>query len=241
MAESTNTGTENTGENNSGYRNSGDGNSGNRNSGNWNSNDRNSGDGNSGNWNSGYGNSGNGNSGDRNSGDRNSGNWNSGYWNSGNRNSGDGNSGNRNSGYGNATSRSAGIFNSKEGTVRLFNKETNLKWDEITHPNLYEFYTTKWISEDDMTDNEKKAYPQFFVRGGYLKTYTYEEAWANYWRDTDEEDRQRVLNLPNFDSEVFKSITGIDIKQKQQTIDIGGKIYEVSDELTKALKGLKEL
>jgi hypothetical protein len=92
-----------------------------------------------------------------------------------------------------------------------------------------------------MTDEEKKADPQFFVRGGYLKTYTYEEAWANYWRDTDEEDRQRVLNLPNFDPEVFKSITGIDIKQKQQTIEISGKTYEVSDELTKALKGLKEL
>jgi hypothetical protein len=216
MTKSTNTGTDNTGENNSGNWNSG-----NRNSGNWNS--------------------GNGNSGNRNSGNWNSGNWNSGNGNSGNWNSGNRNSGNWNSGYGNKTSRSAGIFNSKEGTVRLFNKETNLKWDEITHPNLYEFYTTKWISEDDMTDEEKKADPQFFVRGGYLKTYTYEEAWANYWRDTDEEDRQRVLNLPNFSWDVFTEITGIDVKQKQQTIEIGGKTYEVSDELTKALKGLKEL
>jgi hypothetical protein len=216
MTKSTNTGTGNTGENSSGNWNSGDWNNGDRNSGDWNNGDRNNGDWNSGDW----------NSGDRNNGDGNSGDWNSGDW---------------NSGYGNATSRSAGIFNSKEGTVRLFNKETNLKWDEITHPNLYEFYTTKWISEDDMTDEQKRADPQFFVRGGYLKTYTYEEAWANYWRDTDEEDRQRVLNLPNFDQEVFKSITGIDIKQKQQTIEICGKTYEVSDELTKALKGLKEL
>jgi len=217
MSKSNNTGIENTGENNSGNGNSGYGNSG----------DRNSGD-----WNSGY----------RNCGDWNSGDWNSGNWNSGNRNSGYRNSGYGNSGYGNSTSRSAGIFNSEEGTVRLFNKETNLKWDEITHPNLYEFYTTKWISESDMTDEEKKADPQFFVRGGYLKTYTYEEAWANYWRDTDEEDRTKVTNLPNFDPEVFKDITGIDLGKKEVVahIDIGGKKYEVTDELKDALKKLKE-
>ena len=152
------------------------------------------------------------------------------------------NTGIENSGYGNSTDRSAGIFNSEEPTVRIFNKETNLKWDEIDHPNLYEFYTTKWIDEDDMTDEEKKADPQFLVRKGYLKTFTYEEAWSNYWRDTDEEDRQRVLNLPNFDADVFKDITGIDTaiaKGEAETIEIAGKTYQVSDELKSALKNLK--
>ena len=237
-----NTGTNNTGENNSGYWNSGYRNSGYRNSGYRNSGYWNSGNWNSGNWNSGYGNSGNWNSGYRNSGNWNSGNWNSGYGNSGYRNSGNLNSGNLNSGYGNSTNRSAGIFNNEEGTVRLFNKESNLKWDEITHPNFYEFVLNEWISEDDMTDEEKKANPQFFVRGGYLKTYTYKEAWANYWKNTDEEDRQRVLNLPNFDPVVFKDITGIDVGAAEvaKHIQIGNKTYEVTDELTQALKNLKE-
>ncbi len=227
MAKSTNTGKDNTGENNTGYGNSGDRNSGYWNSGYWNSGDRNSGDRNSGDRNSGYWNSGDRNSGDRNSGDGNSGNGNSGYW---------------NSGYGNSTNRSSGIFNSEEGTVRMFNKETNLKWDEIIHPNFYEFFLNKWIPESEMTDDEKKADPQFFVRGGYLKTFTYEEAWANYWRDTDEEDRQRVLNLPNFDAKVFKDITGIDVetKESKQTINIGGTEYEVTPELLAELKKLKK-
>ncbi len=197
-----NTGIENSGDRNSGDWNSGDWNSGNRNSGNGNSGDRNSGD-----WNSGYG-----NSGDWNSGDWNSGNRNSGDGNSGDRNSGNRNSGNRNSGYGNSTDRSAGIFCSKETTVRLFNKESNLTWDEIDHPDFDEFYLTKWISEDEMTTEEKKADPDFYVRGGYLKQYSWEDAWTNFWRDTDEENRQKVLNLPNFDAEVFKEITGIDVK-----------------------------
>ena len=198
----------------------------------------NTGENNSGDWNSGYWNSGHWNSGHRNSGDRNSGHGNSGDW-----NSGYGNSGDWNSGYGNLTNRSAGIFNSEEGTVRLFNKESNLKWDEITHPNFYEFVLNEWVSEDDMTDEEKKADPDFFVRGGYLKTYTYKEAWANYWKNTTEEDRRRVLNLPNFDPAVFKDITGIDVEvdQKPETIKIGGRSDEVTDELKKALGNLKEL
>ena len=175
--------------------------------------------------NTGIDNTGNNNSGDRNSGDWNSGDWNSGYW---------------NSGYGNSTDRESGIFCSTEGTVRLFNKETNLKWDDIDHPDFDEFYITKWISEDDMTDEEKKAYPQFSVREGYLKTYTWEEAWANYWRDTNEEERQKVLNLPNFDAQIFKDITGIDVETPKETITIGNNTYDKT-EVEQALKDVKSL
>ena len=189
-------------------------NTGNHNSGDWNSGD----------WNSGYRNSGYGNSGDGNSGNGNSGNRNSGDWNSGYRNLGD-----RNSGYGNSTDRESGIFCSTEGTVRLFNKETNLKWDDIDHPNFYEFYLNKWIPESDMTDEEKKDDPQFFVRQGYLKTYTWEEAWSNYWRDCDDEEKQKVLNLPNFDKDIFKEITGIDVETKEYTINIEGIDYSIAE------------
>jgi PPE-repeat protein len=212
-----NTGVENTGENNSGDCNSGDCNSGNRNSG-----YGNSGYGNSGDLNSGYGNSGYGNSGYGNSG----------YGNSGDLNSGYGNSGDLNSGYGNSTNRESGIFNSQKGKIRMFNKETNLTWGEIKHPHFKEFYLNKWIEESEMTDEEKKADPEFYVRGGYLKTFTWTEAWANFWKDTDEENRQKFLNLPNFDSEVFKEITGIDtgkkevsLSGKEVSVTLDGKIY----------------
>jgi len=253
MTKNTNTGEENTGDRNSGNGNSGYWNSGNGNSGNRNSGNRNSGYRNSGNRNSGYRNSGNGNSGDWNSGDRNSGNGNSGYrnsgygnsgdWNSGDWNSGDRNSGDWNSGYGNSSNRQSGIFNSTETTVRMFNKETNLKWEDIDHPSFYEFDLNKWIPESEMTDEEKKADPQFFVRQGYLKTYGWNEAWANFWKDTDEENRQKFLHLPNFDPVVFKGITGIDVEveAKPETIEIGGTKYEVTDDLKDALKNLKKV
>ena len=194
----------NAGLENSGNRNSGYGNSGYGYSGDWNSGDWNSGDWNSGNRNSGYGNSGNWNSGNRNSGDGNSGEGNSGY----------GNSGEGNSGYGNSTNRESGIFNSEEPTIRMFNKPTDKKWDEIAHPDFSEFYLTKWISESEMTDEEKKADPNFYVKQGYLKKFEWKEAWANFWKDTDEENRKKFLALPNFDAVVFGSITGINVGVK---------------------------
>jgi len=208
------------------------------NTGNWNSGNWNSGDGNSGDWNSGDGNSGDWNSGNWNSGDGNSGDWNSGNW-----NSGDGNSGYGNSGYGNSTNRETGIFNTTQGKIRCFNKETDLTWDEIDHPYFEEFHLNKWIPESEMTDEEKKADPDFYVRGGYLKTFTWEEAWANYWRDSDEKEKQKVLNLPNFDPVVFKEITGIDVevktdKKKQELLDKADELIKQAESLKNKAKEL---
>jgi len=112
----------------------------------------------------------------------------------------------------------------------MFNKETNLKWDEIDHPHFNEFYLTKWIAESDMTDEEKKADPEYYVRGGYLKTYTWKEAWANFWRDTDDKNRKKILNLPNFDWNVFTEITGIvaddNLKGTVVEVKMNGKTYK---------------
>ena len=173
------------------------------------------------------------NTGSDNTGDRNSGDRNSGDRNSGNRNSGNWNSGDWNSGYGNSSDRQSGIFNSTETTVRMFNKETNLKWDEIDHPHFIEFYLNKWISENEMTTQEKKDEAEFHIRDGYLKTFSWEEAWANFWRDTDEANRNKFLNLPNFDWEVFKEITGIDVGKKDctpKTITIDNHTYKLVEE-----------
>ena len=153
--------------------------------------------------------------------------------NTGENNSGDGNSGNRNSGdgnsgYGNSTERETGIFNSTPGTLRMFNQPTDKKWDEIAHPNFNDFYVTKWIPESKMTDKEKIADPEFYIRQGYLKKYEYKEAWANFWKDTGKENRQKFLDLPNFDAEVFKAITGIDVeapKTESDEITVNGVRY----------------
>ena len=186
---------------NSGDCNSGGCNSGNRNSGGWNSGDYNSGNRNSGDYNSGNRNSGGWNSGNRNSGNCNSGNCNSGNRNSGNRNSGGWNSGDYNSGF----------FNTDEPTVRMFNKDTGLKRNEIDIPSFFYFDLTVFVSHDTATDEEKKEHANDIeVCGGFLKTLEYKEAFKIAWNKASKDEHKKVLELPNWNNEIFKEISGID-------------------------------
>lgn len=236
------TGLSNSGNNNSGNHNSGNWNSGNFNSGDWNSGDFNSGNCNSSNYNSGHRNSGNHNSGDcnssdynsgyrnsgnRNSGNRNSGNGNSGYLNSGNGNSGDFNSGNCNSGNCNSGNYNSGNFNSGDWNsgylnsitpkITAFNKPTDLTHEEFhaikgvcVLDQNYE--DTWWVSSANMTDKEKKDHPEHENVGGYLKTIDFKTACKLMWERLNEDEKQAVKEIPNFDAEVFKEITGIDVE-----------------------------
>ena len=219
VLEIVNTGKACTGRCNSGNRNSGNGNSGNWNSGNWNS----------GNWNSGNCNSGDWNSGDWNSGNRNSGNWNSGNWNSGNRNSGNGNSGNRNSGNRNsgdrnsgdwnATSFSNGCFNTVSPKIYMFNKPTNWTFNHWLNCraryllNQIDDCPLEYVYLSDMTDEEKAAHPEAETTGGYLKKCTTADNARKWWAGLSADDRNIIFSLPNFDAEIFKEITGIDVNK----------------------------
>ena len=155
------------------------------------------------NYNSGHYNSGDHNSGNFNSGNNNSGHFNSGVYNSGNHNSGHYNSGNNNSGY----------FNSNRPLVRIFNKETNIMLEDIDFPNfLKNIILTKWINIDDLKEDELTD--DIAASKGYLKTYGYKNAFRKAWDSADIEDRKKVLLLPNFDSEIFLEISGIDVAKE---------------------------
>ena len=163
-------------------------------------------------------NTGNRNSGNRNSGDLNSGDWNSGDWNSGNRNSGNWNSGNWNSGDWNSTDFSTGCFNTKEEKIRLFNKRSNWTYRDWRYSSARDLmcdcpYTkTVWINEKYMTDSEKEENPTWKCSGGYLKIIeATNEDKQKWWDSLDDKDRKEVKSLPNFDKEIFKEITGIEV------------------------------
>ena len=170
------------------------------NSGDWNSGGGNSGGGNSGDWNSGDRNSGDRNSGNRNSGYRNSGNWNAGNW-----NSGDWNLGNWNSGY----------FNSDEPCLRMFNKMTNYKREDVEIPSWCYFDLTVWVSHDTASEEEKTEHKnEIEICGGFLKTLDYKDAWRLAWNKASVDERKKLFKLPNWDNEVFKKITGIDAEKE---------------------------
>ena len=177
----------------------------------------NSGNYNSGDQNSGGHNSGNRNSGNYNSGNRNSGNYNSGDRNSGGHNSGDRNSGNYNSGSWNSTNYSTGFLNSEQQPIYMFNQPTNMQRKDIC--NLagiqilnWNFGNSWWIYSENMSAEEKAAHPEHETTGGYLKTVDFKTACKIMWDNLDEEDKEAVRNLPNFDNDVFREITGISVE-----------------------------
>lgn len=221
-----NTGANNTGNYNSGYNNAGNYNSGNYNTGNCNSSDCNTGKSNSGIGNAGGYNSGDHNTGDFNNGYGNTGNFNTGYFNTGNFNTGDYNTGNFNSGYYNIgdcnlSDRNTGCFctnDNKHETIKLFNKESDWTLDTWRNSYAYKimqnhFELTQWVNEYDMTDKEKEEHPEYEATEGYLKKLSYTEAWENMWNYISDEGKEAFTSLPNFDKDIFKTITGIDIEE----------------------------
>ena len=211
-----NSGNWNSGNNNTGHSNSGNRNSSNYNTGDYNTGDCNSGDCNSGNrnssnyntgdYNTGYGNSGNHNSGDYNTGDYNTGDCNSGDWNSGNGNSGYWNSGDNNSGY---------LNTSTQEYCFIFNKPVEKSVLSITKfPAFMRFTLTEWIPDSKMSQQEKNQHPEYATIGGYLKKYTYKEAFRKSFEEAKQlpdwpEQLEKLKSLPNFDAKIFEEISGI--------------------------------
>lgn len=199
-----NTGRDNLGNSNTGDQNKGDHNTGDENSGNWNtghenSGNRNTGDSNTGNYNTGADNLGNYNtgelnSGERNTGDCNEGSFNTGYGNFGDGNTGDNNTGNHNTGNNNSgdgntghfnkCNHSTGCFNTQEQTIYLFNKPSSWTYDD-------------W----------EKSEAAMILDTFSPDVYTYPQ----WWDQLNSVDQAQILNLPNFDPEIFKEITGLDV------------------------------
>ena len=63
-----------------------------------------------------------------------------------------------------------------------------------------------------MTDEEKEANPSYKTTGGYLKKRTYHEAWRIMWDSWTKEQQDSIKKLPNFDKDIFKEITGIEVE-----------------------------
>jgi len=162
-------------------------------------------------------NSGDCNSGDWNSGNRNSGDWNSGNRNSGDCNSGDCNSGDWNSGDWNKCSFSNGCFNTVSPKIYLFNKPSEWTYQDWLNSearyllNQIPGDVLEYIYLSDMTDEEKAAHPEAETTGGYLKILDNSECAVIWWRGLSDRQKAVITAIPNFDKEIFKQITGIDV------------------------------
>ena len=201
------TGRGNTGNYNAGHYNTGEANTGNCNTG-----SNNAGEHNAGHYNTGEANTGDCNAGDRNAGNRNAGDFNTGDWNIGSRNTGDWN----------FTDRSTGCFCTEEQHIKIFDKETNWAINDWRRSNGYRVMlycpqktkVVEWIEEGRMSEKEKEDNPTYKTTGGYLRVteeYSERQAW---WDSLDEDSKNCVYDLPNFDAEKFYKCTGIKVDGK---------------------------
>ena len=158
----------------------------------------------------GFRNTGDCNTGNCNTGDRNTGDWNTGDWNTGDWNTGDWNTGNWNT----------GCFNTVEQKIFLFNKLsdwTMKDWENSEARSIFydiRISPVQKINKKDMTEKEKEQHPEYQTTGFYLKELRSEEIAEErqkYWNQLSQKQKDIVMAIPNFDKEIFKEITGIDV------------------------------
>jgi hypothetical protein len=128
------------------------------------------------------------------------------------------NSGNRNSGDWNKTCFSNGCFNTELPKIFLFNKPSDWTYQDWLNSDARYILmdcpsnVLSWIWEDDMTDEEKEQHPEYSVTGGFLKHIEKETGRQMWWDGLSDRKKDIVMQLPNFDKDIFKEITGITVE-----------------------------
>jgi len=103
--------------------------------------------------------------------------------------------------------------------LRIFNKDvTDEEFNNtftLLRENEIKIALTHWIEEKDMTKDDKSNYSNYKAIGGCLKVFNYEEAWSTFWKNASQKQKDCILNIPQFDSVIFKEITGIDVTKTE--------------------------
>ena len=69
----------------------------------------------------------------------------------------------------------------------------------------------EYVLFENMTSEEKAAHPEAEVTGGYLKQIDNSECGFIWWHKLSDYEKRIIKTIPNFDKEIFKEITGIDV------------------------------
>ena len=172
-------------------------------------------------------------------GNRSTGDWSTGDRSTGDHSTGDRSTGDGSTGYGSTgdysiSNGSTGHFSTIDGQPSFFDKPFNGTWAEALEliPYVQLKLGTYWVASSEMTDQQKVDHPTHEQTGGVLLTYdhTYHQAWEIAWAEMNQATKDRFLNLPNFDAEKFKQITGIDttsVQGPRNVTVIDGKTYRL--------------
>ena len=125
------------------------------------------------------------------------------------------NSGSFNTGDFNNSSFNAGCFNVKEHKIMLFDKPSDMTYQDWLDSNARELLiqipksAAEWVSTDNMTDEEKVAHSTYKTTDGYLKELDESECCQMWWDSLDIDDKEIIKAIPNFDPDIFYECTGI--------------------------------
>ena len=126
-------------------------------------------------------------------------------------------------GEGSSESKGAGY----QKSYQIFNQQVEKEeWNKIKKalPDI-KLPLNVWVDKKDMTDDEKDNNSVYKEIGGFLRTLTYKDAWKKWWEDSKKSDREAITGLKYFKADIFKGITGIEIKDE---LDLSGEEVEVT-------------
>ena len=132
-------------------------------------------------------------------------------------NTGDWNTGNCNTGNWNIVNASSGCFCTEDQKILIFDKPSDWTLKDWQNSNARRLLNqipksvVEWIYEEDMTDQEKEENPTYKTTGGYLKVLDESESAQIWWDRLEDEDKNTVKYIPNFDAEKFEKCTGIKV------------------------------
>jgi hypothetical protein len=104
---------------------------------------------------------------------------------------------------------------------------------KLLRENDIKIQLTKWTEYKDLDKSEQTTTAKQI--DGLLKTFTYQDAWANFWKEATQKQKDCITSIKQFDAEIFKGITGIDVEQEVEELTL----EEVCKQLGKTVKIIK--
>ena len=171
--------------------------------------------------------------GDLSTGGYSTGGYSTGHWSTGYRSTGDHSTGNWS-----ISNYSTGHFSTEDyAGFGAFNKPcTPDEWVNAYKPDWLYFNLAEWVATDEMSDQEKEDNPSYKTTDGYLKVYGYQEAFKKSYNEATREEQHKIKELPNFDADVFFTISGIRIDAETEEMTLA----EVCKELKRDIKIVRE-
>ena len=127
-----------------------------------------------------------------------------------------GNSNSSNSGYWNSGNWNSGLFNTeKNPKLKMFDKESDWTIDDWINSdarcimNTCPYTYSSFIDESEMNNEEKENHPEYETIEGYVKTFiATKEDKEKWWNELDEDKKDVIKALPNFDFDKFRQCVG---------------------------------